>query len=109
MINMITNTKYLGIQIDEKLQWDRHIEQVKAKSLRALGLITRAKKFLPSADLQKMYRGIIQPHFSNCCSVLGYCSETKLNSLQKIQNRAVRITKNSPYDASAVRLLQNLG
>ena len=32
-INMITDTKYLGVQIDNKLQWDRHIEQVKAKAL----------------------------------------------------------------------------
>ena len=24
-INMITDTKYLGVQIDDKLQWDHHI------------------------------------------------------------------------------------
>ena len=108
-INMITDTKYLGVQIDDKLQWDRHIEQVKTKALRALGLIKHAKKFLPSGDLQKMYRGIVEPHFSYCCSVWGCCSETKLNSLQRIQNRAARITTNSPYDASAVPLLKNLG
>ena len=50
---------YLGVQIDDKLQWDHHIEQVKAKALRALGLIKHAKKFLPSGVLQKMYRGIV--------------------------------------------------
>ena len=68
-INMIADTTYLGVQIDDKLQWDRHIEHVKAKALRALGLIKHAKKFLPSVDLQKMYRGIVEPHFSYCCSV----------------------------------------
>ena len=48
--------------------------------------------------------------FSYCCSVWGCCTETKLNSLQKIQNRVARITTtNSPYDAPAVPLLQNLG
>ena len=107
-INMITDSKYLGVQIDDKLQWDRHIEHVKAKALRALGLIKHAKKFLPFGDLQKMYRGIVESHFSYCCSVWGCCSEAKLNSLQKIQNRAIRITTNSPYDASAAPLLQNL-
>ena len=70
--------------------------------------VKHAKKFLPSGDLQKMYRGIVEPHFSYCCSVWGRCSETKLNSLQKIQNRAARITTDSPYDASAAPLLQNL-
>ena len=56
-----------------------------------------------------LYRGIVEPHFSYCCSVWGCCSETKLNYLQKIQNRAEKITTNSPYDASAAPLLQNLG
>ena len=43
-IKMITDIKYLGVQIDDKLQWDRHIEHVKAKALRALGLIKHTKK-----------------------------------------------------------------
>ena len=42
-INMIADTKYLGFQIDDKLQWD--IEHVKAKALQALGPIKHAKKF----------------------------------------------------------------
>ena len=33
-INMITDTEYLGVQIDDKLQWDGLIEHVKAKALR---------------------------------------------------------------------------
>ncbi len=56
-----------------------------------------------------MYRAIFEPHFSYCCLVWGCCSEKKLNSLQKIQNRAARITTNSPYDASALPILQKLG
>ena len=100
-INMITDTKYLGVQIDDKHKWGRYIEQFKAKALGALGLIKHAKKFLPSGDLQKIYRGIVEPHFSYCCSVWGCCSETKVNSFQSIPNRAARITTNSPYDASA--------
>ena len=52
-INMMTDTKYLGVQIDDRLQWDRHVEHVKAKALRAPGLSKDAKKFLLSVDLQK--------------------------------------------------------
>ena len=52
---------------------------------------------------------MVEPYFSYCCPVWGCCSESKLNSLQKIQNRAARIATNSPCDASATPLLQNLG
>ena len=56
-----------------------------------------------------MYRGIVEPQLSYCCSVWGCCSNSKIDILQKIQNRAARIVTNSPYDASAAPLIQNLG
>ena len=56
-----------------------------------------------------MYRGIVEPQLSYCCSVWGCCSNSKINILQKIQNRAARIVTHSPYDASAAPLIQNLG
>ena len=58
---MITNTRYLGVQIDSKLNWDKHIDTIKTKANRALGLIKYYKKYLPSDVLNKMYRGIIVP------------------------------------------------
>ena len=68
-----------------------------------------SKKYLPSKVLNKMYRGIVEPQLSYCCSVWGCCSNSKINILQKIQNRAARIVTNSPYDASAAPLIHNLG
>ena len=82
VIEMITNTKYLGLQIESQLKWDKHIDTIKTKANRSLGLIKHAKKYFPSDVLNKMYRGIIEPHLSNCCSVWGYCSESKVSALQ---------------------------
>ena len=82
---------------------------IKTKANRSLGLIMYAKKYLPSDVLDKMYRGIFEPHLSYCCSVWGCCSESKSSALQKIQNRAARVVTNSPYDVSAALLIQQLG
>ena len=90
-IEMITNTRYVGVQIDSNLNWDKHIDTIKTKANRALGLIKNSKKYLPSDVLNKMYRGIVEPHLIYFCSVWGCCSESKLDVLQKIQNRAARI------------------
>ena len=56
-----------------------------------------------------MYRGIVELHLSYCCSVWGCCSESKIDVLRKIQNRAARIATSSPYDASPAPMIQNLG
>ena len=108
-IEMIANTKYLGVQVDSQLNWDKHVDTIKTKANRALGLIKHSKNYLPSDVLNKMYRGIVEPHLSYCCSVWGCCSESKLDVLQKIQNRAARVVTGSPYDASAALIIQNFG
>ena len=52
---MIANIKYLGVQVDSQLNWDKHIDTIKTKANRALGPITYSKKYLPSDVLNKMY------------------------------------------------------
>ena len=54
LVNMRTETRYLEVQTDDKLQGDGHIEQVKAEALLALCLIKHTTKFLSSGDLHKM-------------------------------------------------------
>ena len=84
-IEMITNTRYLGFQIDSSLNWDKHIDTIKTKANRALGIIKYSKKYLPSDVLNKMYRGIVEPHLSYCCSVWGCCGESKIEVLQNFR------------------------
>ena len=63
-IEMVANTKYLGVQVESQLDWDKHVGTVKTKANRALGLIKYSKKYLPSDVLNKMYRGIVEPQLS---------------------------------------------
>ena len=39
-IEMITNIRYLGVQIDSKLNWDKHIDTIKTKANQALDLLS---------------------------------------------------------------------
>ena len=63
-IEMITDTRYLGIQIDSNLNWDKRIDTIKTKANRVFGRIKYSMKYLPSDVLNKMYRGIVEPHLS---------------------------------------------
>ena len=105
----MNETKYLGIMIDDNLKWDIQIKNIQGKVLRALGLLKYAKRYVPLGTLNSMYKGIVEPHFNDCCSVWGSCGTTKLNKLQKLQNRAARIVTDSDFDTSAAPLIQDLG
>ena len=108
-ISMIEHTKYLGVHVDQYLSWDIHIAEMIKKISRALGMIRHAKQYLPLCILQTMYRSMAEPYFHFCCPVWGVCGTTALNKLQKLQNLAARIVKNSPYRMSAPPIIRQLG
>ena len=57
-IEMIANTKCLGVQVNSQLNWDKHFDTIKTKANRALGLIKYSKKYLPSDVLNKCTEGL---------------------------------------------------
>ena len=107
-VELVGNVKYLGVQIDRHLAWDEHVHFLRSKVSRAIGFLKYAKKLLRQDTLCKMYRGIVEPHLRYCCSVWGACGGTRLQVLQKLQNRAARIVTNSSYDSSASALIKTL-
>ena len=108
-VEVISNTKYLGVQIDEHLSWKEHIKAVTAKASRAIGLLKYAKKYLPIAVVKTLYSSIVEPHFQYCCSVWGCCNSTDISQLQRLQNRAARVLTNREFDAPSKPLIESLG
>jgi len=108
-IDIFHETKYLGVVLDEKLRWSNQARFLRKKMSQALGLLKYTKQFVHDSTLRNMYSSIIDPNLSHRCSVWRCCSDTRLNTLQKLQNRAAKIVMNSPLDSSAALLLQRLG
>ena len=104
----VEDTKYLGIQIDWNVTWKKHADAVIKKVSRAIGLLKHVKNFLPRHLLKNLYVSIVEPHLRYCSSVWGCCSGTEIDKLQKLQNRAVRIITNSPFDPPSKPMLSNL-
>ena len=108
-LQVVQNTKYLGVKIDSSLDWKEQIKAVCVKVSRALGFLKHAKNVLPMETLRTIYTGIVEPHFRFCCSVWDCTGSTQIKQLQKLQNRAARIVTNSSYDTPSKKLLEELG
>jgi len=57
-------TKYLGVLIDNKLNWKKHIEYVKTKLSRSIGIISKIRYYIPKHILIKLYYSFIQSHLN---------------------------------------------
>ena len=108
-IKQVHDTRSLGVQIDETLQWDRHIDNISKTIAAGISAIKRCRACLPNETLILLFNAVVKPHFDYCDIVWGNCSNTLASKLQKLQNRAARILTYSSYDTPTDTVLKKLG
>ena len=108
-LEAVSKIKYLGLLLDNSLDWKDQDQAVSLKVSRWLGILKHAKNFLPFSALTSLYTSIVEPHFRYCCSVWGCAGTTEINRLQKFQNRAARMVTNSSFDTPSNQLIDHLG
>ena len=90
-IKRVTETKFLGVIIDDKLSWLPHIEQLAKKLQSICGRIYRIKSCLPEHLYKQIYHTLFESHLSFGITVWGGVSLNALISLFKAQKKCVRI------------------
>ena len=55
--------KCLGVQIDENLSWDSHIDMICKKASAGIGARRRIRSFVPVDTLDKVYKSLVQALF----------------------------------------------
>jgi hypothetical protein len=65
--------KCLGVTLDEKLNWEHHIDMIIKKVNAGIAVIKRMKTCVPQEFLQTVYNALIQPYFDYCCQLWDTC------------------------------------
>ena len=63
------SVKYLGIKIDENLNWHEQINNVAVKLNRANAMLSKVRHFVDKKTLKSIYHAIFESHLSNSCLV----------------------------------------
>ena len=75
LIDRVKYTKFLGVIIDEKLNWTHHISYIKNKISKRFGIILRARKLFTKSTLLKLYSSFVLPYLIYCVEIWGNASE----------------------------------
>ena len=70
-IKRVEGARFLGVWVDEGLRWTSHIEKVKAKVGRLLGVLGRASTILEGKSILSLYNALVLPHLPYCLMVWG--------------------------------------
>ena len=88
------NPTYLGMQLDRQLTLKNHVENLKSKATKRLKLIKKLSSTNWGADkrtLRSLYLGYVRSALEYGAALLTTCSKDNQNSLDKIQNSALRL------------------
>ena len=90
-VHVTKNSKFLGVYIDDKLNWKTHMSYVAGKVARGIGVLGKARKYFNNDCMSKMYNAFIYPYLMYCNQIWGSTYKTKLPKLKVLQNQAFRI------------------
>ena len=105
----VDSYKYLGVTVNQRMNWTDHIDSITSKVGQRLGLVRRVKHLLPMRARLTLYNSLIMPLFDNADIVWGDKNNVQLmNHLQVMQNNAARLILDFPARASGTQALELL-
>ena len=91
IIQRVSQTKFLGVIIDDQLSWKPHLLNLNKKLRSACGRIYRIKKCLPESLHKQIYHSLFESHLGFAISVWGGVSRNQLSPLFITQKKCVRM------------------
>lgn len=107
-IEKVDTMKYLGVVIDEKLNFKENIEYLRKKMTKKVSFMMRMKKRFDQDTKLLLYKTLVMPHLDYCSSILFLNNDTDLKMLQKQQNRALRTILNADRMTNIRSMLDRL-
>ena len=100
--------KYLGIVIDHKLKWKKHISQIVNKITKVSYMLTKIRHYIDLNSLKLLYFSLVHSHIIYCLTTWGGAPRTTLQPLINLQKKVIRIITKSPFDHPSAVLFSKL-
>ena len=90
-IERVTEARFLGVIIDEKLTWCKHITAVRLKMSRYIGIMFKLKRHLPLKVRLQLYHSFIEAHVNYCSLAWGFAAKCHIETLFRKQKQGMRM------------------
>ena len=102
-------TEYLGVQIDNHLNWKPQIEHIMTSLAKASGVLYRLKKYVSRDTLPMVYHALVKSKLQYSIILWGSANKSFLNRLNKLHNKTICSVTALPYKTSINKLYHNAG
>jgi len=106
-ISYANYVKYLGVFIDEDLNWNNHIDYVCNNVKKYLGIFYKIRYKMPNYCLKNLYYAAVYPHIQYGIELYGNTYPTYLHDLEILNNKVLRILQFKPMEYSVSKLYEH--
>ena len=106
-IKKVTSIKYLGIYIDENLNWKTHIQDLCQSLRKYVGIFYKLSLKLPQKILKILYFTLVYSRILYAVEIYANTYITYLHDLMIINNRILRILQHKPIHTSTIDLYRS--
>ena len=108
VLERVQTIKFLGVVLNDQLNWKDHKIYIKTKISKNIGIINRCRKILNSNEILSMYNCFVLPYISYCLPLWGCKDVPKSDIIRKVQNRVLRLMSNTKRTCRAWNKLSDL-
>ena len=90
-LDKVNEIKYLGVIIDEHLNFKSHFNYIMNKMSKKVYFLRRISNCLNMSTKILLYKSLISPHIDFCSTILFNLNQNEVHKIQVIQNKAMRI------------------
>ena len=91
ILEEVDHAKYLGVLVDNKLNWNFQLNAVKLKLAKGTGLLAKIRHYVPNDTLKSLYFSFVNPYIDYNLLNWGMASDTQLQSISSKMKKSVRI------------------
>ena len=95
-ISEVNSTKFLGVLINNQLNWKNHLDRIWTKVSKNIGIILKARRVFDKHNLLSLYYSLIHSYLTYCIQVWGSTYQGHLSKLVILQKNIVRIIRGVP-------------
>ena len=101
-------TKFLGVWLDENLNWAKHIKEISSKVSKGVGILTKARSYLDPSIMKTLYYSFVYPYLHYNIEAWGNTYDKYIEPLFRKQKRAVRVIAGAKRNSHSEPLFKEL-
>lgn len=109
IIKRVEFTKYLGLNVDEQLHWQAHVDYVHQKLSKLTSVFFSISRFINRDMAKQIYYAYVYPHITYCIEIYGSANASVAKKIQTIQNKLLKILCRKSYRYPTYELHHELG